>query len=143
MAGRLWVVVVWAVQGEEKGEGVIQTPKGFQLHAARQFWAGPQVLLYGFARGGMDYSECYRLTDVTFTKVTKETDGQDSPPLRLDETAAQVLMDTLWNCGIRPTEGAGTAGAMAAAQANLEDLRTANAKLLDAVICKLTGKAKA
>lgn len=47
--------------------------------------------------------------------------------------AAQVLMDTLWNCGIRPTEGAGTAGTMAAAQAHLQDLRSINTKLVDYV----------
>jgi len=41
----------------------------------------------------------------------------------LDETAAQVLMDTLWQAGVRPTDGAGSAGAMAAVQTNLADLR--------------------
>lgn len=42
---------------------------------------------------------------------------------RLDETAAQVLMDQLWEAGVRPTDAAGSAGAMAAVQANLADLR--------------------
>ncbi len=41
----------------------------------------------------------------------------------LDETAAQVLMDTLWQAGVRPTDAAGSAGAMAAVQTNLADLR--------------------
>lgn len=80
---------------------------------------------------------------MTFEKVTMENDGQDSPPFHLDETAAQVLMDTLWNCGIRPTEGAGTAGAMAAAQAHLKDLQASNSVLLEAVVRKLNEKAKA
>jgi hypothetical protein len=33
-------------------------------------------------------------------------------------------MDELWHAGIRPTEGAGSAGAMAATQRHLEDMRT-------------------
>ncbi len=37
---------------------------------------------------------------------------------------AQELMDLLWKIGIRPTEGAGTAGSMAATQKHLDDLRT-------------------
>lgn len=46
------------------------------------------------------------------------------PTLAIDRTAAQELMDDLWRCGIRPTEGAGSAGAMAAVQSHLEDMRT-------------------
>ena len=42
----------------------------------------------------------------------------------LDITAAQQLMDDLWRCGVRPTEGKGSAGAMAATQRHLEDMRT-------------------
>lgn len=41
----------------------------------------------------------------------------------LDWPQAQLLMDDLWNCGVRPTEGAGSAGALAAVQAHLADMR--------------------
>lgn len=41
----------------------------------------------------------------------------------LDTEAAQSLMDQLWACGIRPTEGRGSAGALAATQNHLEDMR--------------------
>ena len=64
------------------------------------------------------------------------------PDARLRPEAAQRLMDDLWNCGLRPSAGRGSAGQLEAVQGHLEDLQTANAKLLDAVICKLTGKAK-
>lgn len=37
---------------------------------------------------------------------------------------AQGLMDELWNCGFRPTEGSGSAGALAATQRHLDDMRT-------------------
>lgn len=45
------------------------------------------------------------------------------PSLSLEPEAAQTLMDDLWNCGIRPTEGTGSAGALAATQRHLEDMR--------------------
>jgi hypothetical protein len=35
---------------------------------------------------------------------------------------AQSLMDELWQCGLRPTEGAGIAGALAATQAHLQSV---------------------
>jgi hypothetical protein len=45
------------------------------------------------------------------------------PFMSLGMDTAQVLMDELWNCGLRPSEGTGSAGAMAAVQAHLQDLR--------------------
>ena len=45
------------------------------------------------------------------------------PTFSLSVEAAQILMDDLWQAGIRPTEGAGSAGAMAAVKYHLEDMR--------------------
>jgi hypothetical protein len=36
---------------------------------------------------------------------------------------AQKLMDSLWDCGLRPSQGKGSAGAMDATQKHLEDMR--------------------
>ena len=49
----------------------------------------------------------------------------DTPPvaLRLDDCQAQELMDRLWAAGLRPTEGKGSAGAFAATERHLEDMR--------------------
>lgn len=52
------------------------------------------------------------------------------PTLQLEPAQAQQLMDDLWECGVRPTEGTGSAGAMSAVQAHLKDLR----KLLSAAV---------
>jgi len=41
----------------------------------------------------------------------------------LPKESAQALMDGLWECGLRPTEGSGSAGALAATQRHLEDMR--------------------
>lgn len=46
------------------------------------------------------------------------------PCMHLDLTSAQRLMDELWNCGLRPSEGSGSAGQLAAVQKHLEDFRT-------------------
>ena len=45
------------------------------------------------------------------------------PSFKLDNEQAQVLMDDLWNSGLRPTEGSGSAGALAATQRHLDDMR--------------------
>jgi len=37
---------------------------------------------------------------------------------------AQELIDNLWNCGYRPSEGAGSAGSLKATQEHLGDLKT-------------------
>jgi len=47
-----------------------------------------------------------------------------APTFSLSIDAAQILMDDLWNAGLRPTEGSGSAGALAATQRHLEDMRT-------------------
>lgn len=43
--------------------------------------------------------------------------------LDIDINEAQKLMDDLWDCGLRPSEGTGSAGALAATQKHLNDLR--------------------
>lgn len=53
------------------------------------------------------------------------------PTFIIDETQAQVLMDNLWDCGLRPSEGSGSAGALMAAQLHLEDMRRIVAKNLE------------
>lgn len=45
------------------------------------------------------------------------------PTLRLRRQAAQDLMDQLWACGLRPAEGAGSAGQLAATERHLADMR--------------------
>jgi len=45
------------------------------------------------------------------------------PTCVLEMTAAQSLMDQLWQCGLRPTEGSGSAGALRAVESHRDDLR--------------------
>jgi len=46
-----------------------------------------------------------------------------APTFALPEDGAQKLMDSLWREGFRPTEGTGSAGALAAVEKHLGDMR--------------------
>ena len=46
-----------------------------------------------------------------------------SPTLSIGLPEAQVLMDDLWAAGLRPTEGAGSAGSLRATEKHLNDMR--------------------
>lgn len=45
------------------------------------------------------------------------------PVVTLEREDAQLLMDELWSVGLRPSEGTGSAGAMAATERHLRDLQ--------------------
>jgi len=47
------------------------------------------------------------------------------PPwfLRISNLEAQALIDRLWSVGFRPTEGSGSAGALAATERHLADMQ--------------------
>lgn len=52
------------------------------------------------------------------------------PTFRLRAEDAQKLMDELWRCGLRPSEGSGSAGALRAVERHLEDMRSIVGKKL-------------
>lgn len=45
------------------------------------------------------------------------------PCMRINNVTAQKFMDELWDCGLRPTEGKGSAGSLKATEKHLEDMR--------------------
>ena len=71
---------------------------------------------------------------LSFVPVAKRLCLPPDSIMFIDNTCAQVLMDDLWNCGIRPTEGAGTAGAMGAVQGHLNDMRAIVSKKLGIIL---------
>lgn len=50
--------------------------------------------------------------------------------MAMTPTSAQQLMDELWHVGLRPTEGTGSAGSLAATQRHLSDMRAIVGKQL-------------
>lgn len=61
-------------------------------------------------------------------------EAHPEPTLSLTPDEAQSLMDELWGCGLRPTEGTGSAGALAATERHLADMRHLATKLLEKVV---------
>jgi hypothetical protein len=60
---------------------------------------------------------------VTFVSV-EQGSVSVAPCLDLHPNDAQALIDQLWHVGFRPSEGSGSAGALAATERHLEDMRT-------------------
>lgn len=61
---------------------------------------------------------------IVLRKMKPEEDGYGpAPTLRISSGSAQQLMDDLWNCGLRPSEGSGSAGQLASVQKHLDDMR--------------------
>ncbi len=57
--------------------------------------------------------------------LVKVEEGATPPvAMRLEHIEAQALMDRLWKAGLRPTEGSGSAGALAATEHHLKDMQT-------------------
>ena len=59
--------------------------------------------------------------EVVFEEVSSESIVDPSFTLGMEE--AQVLIDDLWNAGLRPTEGTGSAGSLRATEKHLADMR--------------------
>lgn len=66
------------------------------------------------------------------TMVKREPDTLVvEPMLRLEIHTAQQLMDELWQCGLRPTEGTGSAGSLKATENHLADMQRIAFMLLE------------
>lgn len=55
--------------------------------------------------------------------TTTKAGELNQPFMVLETEEAQLLMDELWHCGLRPSEGTGSAGSLAATERHLEDMR--------------------
>jgi len=63
--------------------------------------------------------------EVTYSSIGDGASiGPIGPVAYIEQNDAQTLIDSLWAAGLRPSEGSGSAGALAATQRHLEDMRT-------------------
>lgn len=96
-----------------------------QLTAVRQFHRNPRGIALFLDDIGCTREESRRVDGPIkmkpWDKSTFEVNG--TPDIELDETAAEKLMDGLWDSGIRPTQGSGSAGSFEAQRRHLEDMR--------------------
>jgi hypothetical protein len=63
------------------------------------------------------------LTAAQVSMVAIALGERAEPMMRLGIEQAQQLMDELWQCGLRPTEGSGSAGSLAATERHLKDMQ--------------------
>lgn len=65
---------------------------------------------------------------VQFEVMDDSVAVERAPAFTMSRDDAQAFMDELWHVGIRPTEGTGSAGSLAATQQHLKDMRALVAK---------------
>jgi len=64
------------------------------------------------------------------TELIENSAVYQEPFISIDFSGAQILIDSLWECGIRPSEGTGSAGSLAATENHLKDMRAIVSKKL-------------
>lgn len=102
---------------------------GKRLLANRAIWSD-RVGFALFERRGE--KTAYSKSVVMFVP---EVDGTSiEPTFYLESDEVQELMDNLWHLGFRPSEGTGSAGALAATQKHLEDMRKIAFDLIGEII---------
>jgi len=80
----------------------------------------------------MGYNRDGSINVATKLDVEKMPEGSILDPLlQIDVNQAQRLMDDLWECGIRPSEGSGSAGSLAATERHLADMKKIAFSLLE------------
>lgn len=85
----------------------------FKINCERQNW-GQSIAIKMMHNGAY-------ASNVTFEQ---QADGMIIPNfLDLPIDTAQELMDELWHCGLRPSDGTGSAGSLRATEKHLEDMR--------------------
>jgi len=94
--------------------------RGPQIRVMKSFHRSPFNVFIEIDDPKQQY---YCLAEPLVMKEVKEPFQPMTPTCTLELTAAQQLIDDLWACGIRPSEGSGSAGQLAAVQKHLEDMR--------------------
>lgn len=94
----------------------------FKLRARRgDFCVGSgEINLFAFQR---DEKQLYVAKKLELQQQDKQL-APIEPFLHIDSHEAQQLMDDLWDCGLRPSEGSGSAGQLRATQEHLSDMKT-------------------
>lgn len=70
--------------------------------------------------------------------ITTREDGiaPIAPTMSLTPQQAQELMDSMWQSGLRPSDGTGSAGQLAATENHLKDMRKIAGDFMDKVLEK-------
>lgn len=90
-----------------------------QVRATTQPWMRHVEIRMGISREDSD--KIAFVQPVTF--VERADHEVVEPCITLTQHEAQQLMDELWQCGLRPSEGSGSAGSLAATERHLADMK--------------------
>lgn len=89
-----------------------------KAHAQRQAWRDSIDVHLSIEHQNGSFA----LAEPVVFKEVENVGGYNPPFLSLQFDEAQRLMDELWNCGLRPTDGSGSAGSLAATEKHLKDM---------------------
>lgn len=92
----------------------------FRVLAERQRWSNEEIGL--LITDGANLPEFYVAKPIEMRPL-EPGERVEGPTLSLRLREAQELMDGLWACGLRPTEGSGSAGSLAATERHLRDMQ--------------------
>ena len=87
---------------------------------AESAWMTNRIKLVVYARGAQVMAVAEPLT----MRKVEQGEMLGAPTLELRKAEAQALMDELWRVGLRPAEGSGSAGSLAATERHLKDMQT-------------------
>lgn len=74
----------------------------------------------------LTYTSTAGVTSIAEPPIFRELAPGEYPTsatFSISQQRAQDLMDQLWRCGLRPTEGTGSAGSLAATERHLTDMQ--------------------
>lgn len=89
-----------------------------KIHARREIWSSAVAVYFGQRQPN---GEFYAAKPPEFVKLDMGVFAD--PMLKLEQEDAQLLMDELWQAGLRPSEGTGSAGSLAATERHLKDMQ--------------------
>lgn len=100
-----------------------------QIRAERELWGRSiELLVFSENKDGSRISIA-RPQDLVLQELESGHHATQAT-LTLTQKHAQALMDNLWNCGLRPSEGTGSAGSLAATERHLKDMQEITMELL-------------
>jgi hypothetical protein len=100
------------------GLGDILKEKTMEIRCEKTPWGDNIEVLASKHEGNQVFSA----GSLVWTRL-EEGAAFSEPTMKLKNHVAQQLMDELWRCGLRPSEGTGSAGSLAATERHLKDLQ--------------------
>ena len=92
----------------------------YRVQAERQRWSNDEIGLLISKRA--DHDPVFYVAKPIELRPLEPGERVEGPTLSLRLREAQALMDDLWQAGLRPTEGSGSAGSLATTERHLGDM---------------------